>query len=158
MSRHFELLNYSEHGTVVDNVVFCCDVSEDFIRTGLSGEASKEAKKPSYSGLDDIFRRSSADKTASVPFEPKEVMTYSSITLFKSKIIFTVKLVFIGGSLRMPDRDQLYRFHRRWWNQGRMGRDSFTDSWLPCQVWLHPIHPLHQQYQREASVHSSLIN
>jgi len=55
-------------------------VSEDSIKTELSEEASKEAKKPSYTGLDDIFRRGGADKTASIPFEPKEVMTFSSNT------------------------------------------------------------------------------
>lgn len=28
MSRHFELLNYSEHGTTVDNVLYSCDFSD----------------------------------------------------------------------------------------------------------------------------------
>lgn len=28
MTRHFELLNYSEHGTTVDNVLFSCDFSD----------------------------------------------------------------------------------------------------------------------------------
>ena len=27
-SRHFELLNYSEHGTTVDNVLYSCDFSD----------------------------------------------------------------------------------------------------------------------------------
>lgn len=27
-SRHYELLNYSEHGTTVDNVLYSCDFSE----------------------------------------------------------------------------------------------------------------------------------
>lgn len=28
MTRHFELLNYSEHGTTVDNVLYSCDFSD----------------------------------------------------------------------------------------------------------------------------------
>ena len=27
-TRHYELLNYSEHGTTVDNVLYSCDFSE----------------------------------------------------------------------------------------------------------------------------------
>ncbi len=28
MTRHYELLNYSEHGTTVDNVLYSCDFSD----------------------------------------------------------------------------------------------------------------------------------
>lgn len=28
MTKHYELLNYSEHGTTVDNVLYSCDFSE----------------------------------------------------------------------------------------------------------------------------------
>jgi hypothetical protein len=27
-SQHYELLNYSEHGTTVDNVMYSCDLTE----------------------------------------------------------------------------------------------------------------------------------
>jgi hypothetical protein len=47
MSRHFELLNYSEHGTVVDNVVYCCDVDVDAATFKSEAEDVKE-KKPSF--------------------------------------------------------------------------------------------------------------
>ena len=28
MTKHYELLNYSEHGTTVDNVLYSCDFSD----------------------------------------------------------------------------------------------------------------------------------
>nr|CAH0105050.1 unnamed protein product [Daphnia galeata] len=58
MSRHFELLNYSEHGTVVDNVVYCCDLDMDAITVKSDAEDVKEKeKKPSFQGLDDLTKR-----------------------------------------------------------------------------------------------------
>ena len=58
MSRHFELLNYSEHGTVVDNVVYCCDLDMDAITVKSEAEDVKEKeKKPSFQGLDDLTKR-----------------------------------------------------------------------------------------------------
>lgn len=58
MSRHFELLNYSEHGTVVDNVVYCCDLDMDAITVKSDPEDVKEKeKKPSFQGLDDLTKR-----------------------------------------------------------------------------------------------------
>lgn len=71
MSRHFELLNYSEHGTIVDNVVYCCDVSDDPVKSEIAEEGKE--KRQSFSALDDLFRRS-GDKTSGVPFESKEVI------------------------------------------------------------------------------------
>jgi hypothetical protein len=73
MSRHFELLNYSEHGTVVDNVVYCCDVDVDADTFKSEAEDVKE-KKPSFQGLDDFTRRN-GDRMTSTPSltEPNEV-------------------------------------------------------------------------------------
>ncbi|XP_046445149.1 PHD finger protein 12-like isoform X2 [Daphnia pulex] len=72
MSRHFELLNYSEHGTVVDNVVYCCDVDVDATTFKSEAEDVKE-KKPSFQGLDDFTRRN-GDRMTSTPSltEPNE--------------------------------------------------------------------------------------
>lgn len=74
MSRHFELLNYSEHGTVVDNVVYCCDLDMD--ESGKSEEDVKEKeKRQSFQGLDDLFRRSGDKTTGSSSYsEPNEVV------------------------------------------------------------------------------------
>ena len=33
MTRHYELLNYSEHGTTVDNVLYSCDFSDKLSMT-----------------------------------------------------------------------------------------------------------------------------
>ena len=33
MSRQYELLNYSEHGTTVDNVLYSCDFSDKIAST-----------------------------------------------------------------------------------------------------------------------------
>jgi hypothetical protein len=41
------LLNYSEHGTVVYNVVYCCDVDGDAATFKSEAEDVKE-KKPSF--------------------------------------------------------------------------------------------------------------
>ncbi len=79
MSRHFELLNYSEHGTVVDNVVYCCDVDVDATTSKSEAEDVKEKeKKPSFQGLDD-FRRRNGDRMTSTPSltEPNEVNLFT---------------------------------------------------------------------------------
>ena len=76
MSKHFELLNYSEHGTIVDNVVYCCDVSGR-----VSDEDSKDKeKKGIFQGMDHLLRRNHSDKTKNANtsgkashFETKEV-------------------------------------------------------------------------------------
>lgn len=56
MSRHFELLNYSEYGTVVDNVVYCCDVDSDEPGKSEAEEARERERKQSFPGLDQILR------------------------------------------------------------------------------------------------------
>lgn len=72
MSKHFELLNYSEHGTVVDNIVYCCDVSipasskrlDDSKDDSDEGTSAKDKTNILFNGLDDLLRRNSdADKT-----------------------------------------------------------------------------------------------
>lgn len=40
-TKHYELLNYSEHGTTVDNVLYSCDFSE---KTALAPPSSMVAK------------------------------------------------------------------------------------------------------------------
>lgn len=40
-TKHYELLNYSEHGTTVDNVLYSCDFSE---KTALTPPSSMVAK------------------------------------------------------------------------------------------------------------------
>jgi len=73
MSKHFELLNYSEHGTIVDNVVYCCDVTGK-----ASDHDSKEKEKKSiFHGMDNLLRRNNSDKTTNTSgitshFERKE--------------------------------------------------------------------------------------
>ena len=49
-TRHFELLNYSEHGTTVDNVLYSCDFSEKRVTSsppasGLVASVRKVLKK-----------------------------------------------------------------------------------------------------------------
>ena len=66
MSRHFELLNYSEHGTVVDNVVYCCDVtvtskSIDETPKEEGGGVVDAKEKQSLPGLNDLLKRKVAD-------------------------------------------------------------------------------------------------
>ncbi|XP_045025556.1 LOW QUALITY PROTEIN: PHD finger protein 12 [Daphnia magna] len=66
MSRHFELLNYSEHGTVVDNVVYCCDLDID-VTAKLEADSAKDRERnQSFQGLDDITRRSCDKMTTSL--------------------------------------------------------------------------------------------
>lgn len=77
MSKHFELLNYSEHGTVVDNIVYCCDVGEELSKTDTA-EDSKE-RKSSFLGSDDLFRRN-WEKMSGSSFESKEVTNLTWIT------------------------------------------------------------------------------
>ena len=69
MSRHFELLNYSEHGTIVDNIVYCGETGIQEIKSDTDDAKDKE-KKQTYQGLDDIFKRSS--DTANSPFVDKK--------------------------------------------------------------------------------------
>ena len=75
MSRHFELLNYSEHGTVVDNVVYCCDLDVDAATFKPESEDVKE-KKPSFQGLNDFTRRNGERMAASLT-EPNEVNLFT---------------------------------------------------------------------------------
>ena len=80
MSRHFELLNYSEHGTVVDNVVYCCDIGIEETKTDTDDVKEKE-KKQSYKGLDDTLRRN-GDTTFPPFFEQKEAFIFNFLTKF----------------------------------------------------------------------------
>jgi len=83
MSKHFELLNYSEHGTIVDNVVYCCDVTGK-----ASDDDSKEKEKKSmFQGTDNLLRRNNSDKTTNTSgiasqFEKKEVSSIHSSNQF----------------------------------------------------------------------------
>lgn len=76
MSKHFELLNYSEHGTVVDNVVYCCDVDAEEAKS--ENEDAKE-KKLSFQGLDELLKRSANENKKKKPepicLERNEVRT-----------------------------------------------------------------------------------
>ncbi len=49
MTRHYELLNYSEHGTTVDNVLYSCDFS-DKVSGALCGSAGGAGPGPGGSG------------------------------------------------------------------------------------------------------------
>lgn len=74
MSKHFELLNYSEHGTIVDNVVYCCDVTGK----GSDDDSKDKEKKTMFQGMDNLLRRNNSDKTTNTSgiashFERKEV-------------------------------------------------------------------------------------
>ena len=40
-TKHYELLNYSEHGTTVDNVLYSCDFSEKASSSPPSGLVAK---------------------------------------------------------------------------------------------------------------------
>lgn len=40
-TKHYELLNYSEHGTTVDNVLYSCDFSEKILPTPPSSIVAK---------------------------------------------------------------------------------------------------------------------
>lgn len=40
-TKHYELLNYSEHGTTVDNVLYSCDFSEKMTPTPPSSIVAK---------------------------------------------------------------------------------------------------------------------
>lgn len=40
-TKHYELLNYSEHGTTVDNVLYSCDFSEKASPSPPSGLVAK---------------------------------------------------------------------------------------------------------------------
>ena len=78
MSKHFELLNYSEHGTVVDNVLYCCNNSipssmkrlddsrdeADEVKESIIG--NKEKPNSLFQGADDMLRRNfSPEKSSS---------------------------------------------------------------------------------------------
>lgn len=64
MSRQYELLNYSEHGTTVDNVLYSCDFSDKSQpvaqnNTGVAGSVRKliskaKAKKEEQRELEKI--------------------------------------------------------------------------------------------------------
>lgn len=73
MSRHFELLNYSEHGTVVDNVVYCCDLDIDATAKSEPDNAKEWKRKQSFQGLDDLTRRSCMTTSLT---EPNEVLVF----------------------------------------------------------------------------------
>lgn len=78
MSRHFELLNYSEHGTVVDNVVYCCDFDMEEHGKSEAEDVREKEKKQSFHGLDDLFRRNGDKMTGSTAFlDSNEVLSYS---------------------------------------------------------------------------------
>lgn len=80
MSRHFELLNYSEHGTVVDNVVYCCDLDLEETTKSEAEDAKEKEKRQSFQGLDDLLRRNGDKMTRSTSYtEPNEV-TYIHAT------------------------------------------------------------------------------
>lgn len=64
MSKHFELLNYSEHGTVVDNVVYCCNIDTE--QSKSETEDAKE-KKLSFQGLDEVLKNGPNDKKKKIP-------------------------------------------------------------------------------------------
>ncbi|XP_047247409.1 PHD finger protein 12 isoform X2 [Girardinichthys multiradiatus] len=60
-TKHYELLNYSEHGTTVDNVLYSCDFSE---KTSLSPPSSLVAK------VQGIIRRSKKRQDRVMGFMP----------------------------------------------------------------------------------------
>lgn len=57
-TKHYELLNYSEHGTTVDNVLYSCDFSEKVSPTVPSGLVAK---------VQGIIRKSTFDRSLSLP-------------------------------------------------------------------------------------------
>ena len=84
MSRHFELLNYSEHGTVVDNVIYCCDLDMDDTAKSEAEDVKEKEKKQSFQGLDDLFRRSGDKATGSTSYtDPNDVIVVSDMILFQ---------------------------------------------------------------------------
>ena len=44
-TRHYELLNYSEHGTTVDNVLYSCDFSEKAVTASQPSNLVSSVKK-----------------------------------------------------------------------------------------------------------------
>lgn len=55
ISKHYELLNYSEHGTTVDNVLYSCDFSDKRTTatggSGLCGQATARSHPPPRTGV-----------------------------------------------------------------------------------------------------------
>ncbi|XP_059143694.1 PHD finger protein 12-like [Physella acuta] len=78
MSRHFELLNYSEHGTTVDNVLFSCDFSDkpattpqlspviSAVREMISKDGRRNGTKSSKHGEDKLRMSAKANGRCSV--------------------------------------------------------------------------------------------
>lgn len=106
MSRHFELLNYSEHGTVVDNVVYCCDLDID-VTAKLEADSAKDRERnQSFQGLDDITRRS-CDKMTTSLTDPNDVILLKWLLLISSNTKIDLWFCTPGFSLRLPYRCQL---------------------------------------------------
>ncbi|XP_013380384.1 PHD finger protein 12 isoform X2 [Lingula anatina] len=61
-TRHFELLNYSEHGTTVDNVLYSCDFSEKPSSTPQPTKVVKEVRE--------VISKSKKKKEKEVPLPP----------------------------------------------------------------------------------------
>lgn len=54
-SKKYELLNYSEHGTTVDSVLYCCDFSEKQIPKQQSTDQSKDS--PTVASVKQILKK-----------------------------------------------------------------------------------------------------
>ncbi|XP_019401360.1 PREDICTED: PHD finger protein 12 isoform X2 [Crocodylus porosus] len=65
-TKHYELLNYSEHGTTVDNVLYSCDFSEKTTPTPPSSIVAK---------VQSVIRRHKSRKQEEEPHEDAAMMT-----------------------------------------------------------------------------------
>ncbi|CAH1802163.1 unnamed protein product [Owenia fusiformis] len=94
-SRHFELLNYSEHGTTVDNVLYSCDFSEKAI---LQPKVSKVVK--TVRGLIKKSRTKADKSKAKVEQKEEDKVTMSQSANKESQICScrTSSSSLIGGS------------------------------------------------------------
>ncbi|KAJ8312009.1 hypothetical protein KUTeg_009382 [Tegillarca granosa] len=70
-TKHYELLNYSEHGTTVDNVLYSCDFSDKL--------SSKSVPTPIVAAVRKIIKKGKAKKEE----KQEERITMSSSTEFK---------------------------------------------------------------------------
>ncbi|XP_033123294.1 PHD finger protein 12-like isoform X2 [Anneissia japonica] len=89
VSRQYELLNYSEHGTTVDNVLYSCDFSEKLTSAQTASEV--------YSPVQDIIKK--MKKEQNMEEEKKTRMCSLNASHFdKACNCKTSSSTFIGGS------------------------------------------------------------
>ncbi|RWS12711.1 hypothetical protein B4U79_11049 [Dinothrombium tinctorium] len=88
-SKRYELINYSEHGTTVDNVLFSCDFSEKRAHNSLQDSATVAAvkdilKKSKKRKLSNDESKADKSKRVQSPKSPKSIKTVELTTLKNS--------------------------------------------------------------------------